>query len=60
MDFGYALGVLHHVPNTQEGLNSCIKLLKPGAPFLVYLYYSFDNRPNWYRNLGVLPSWADI
>ena len=51
MDFGYALGVLHHVPNTQEGLNSCIKLLKPGAPFLVYLYYSFDNRPNWYRNL---------
>ena len=51
MDFGYALGVLHHVPNTQEGLNSCIKLLKQGAPFLVYLYYSFDNRPNWYRNL---------
>ena len=23
--------------------------LKPGAPFLVYLYYAFDNRPVWYR-----------
>jgi hypothetical protein len=23
--------------------------LKPGAPFLLYLYYRFDNRPIWYR-----------
>lgn len=49
MDFGYSLGVLHHVPDTQAGLDACARLLKPGAPFLVYLYYAFDNRPWWFR-----------
>lgn len=48
-DFGYALGVLHHIPKTQEGLDRCVAKLKPGAPFLVYLYYAFDNRPLWFR-----------
>lgn len=51
MDFGYSLGVLHHVPDTASGLANCVKKLKPGAPFLVYLYYSFDNRPLWFRLL---------
>ena len=50
-DFGYCLGVLHHVPNTSECIRTCVDLLKPGAPFLLYLYYSFDNRPLWYRYL---------
>ena len=49
MDFGYALGVLHHVPDTAEGIRQCVKKLKPGAPFLLYLYYAFDNRPAWFR-----------
>ena len=48
-DFGYSLGVLHHVPDTQEGINACVQKLKSGAPFLVYLYYAFDNRPAWFR-----------
>jgi hypothetical protein len=26
-----------------------VRKLKTGAPFLVYLYYAFDNRPPWYR-----------
>jgi 2-polyprenyl-3-methyl-5-hydroxy-6-metoxy-1,4-benzoquinol methylase len=43
-DFGYSLGVLHHVPDTEGAIRACVALLKPGAPFLVYLYYSFDNR----------------
>ena len=47
-DFGYSLGVLHHVPDPQSAMDSCVKLLKPGAPFLVYLYYNFDNRPAWF------------
>lgn len=47
-DFGYSLGVLHHVPNTAAALSDCVRMLKPGAPFLVYLYYRFDNRPFWY------------
>jgi len=49
MDFGYSLGVLHHIPDTQDGINRCVKKLKPGAPFLIYLYYAFDNRPLWFK-----------
>lgn len=49
MDFGYSLGVLHHVPDTFAGIESCVRKLKPGAPLLLYLYYAFDNRPLWYR-----------
>ena len=51
MDYGYSLGVLHHVPDTQAGIEACVKKLKPGAPFLVYLYYAFDNRPLWFRTI---------
>ena len=49
MDFGYSLGVLHHIPDTAQGIRSCVRKIKPGAPFLVYLYYAFDNRPAWFR-----------
>jgi SAM-dependent methyltransferase len=49
MDFGYSLGVLHHVPDTEAGVRACVAKLKPGAPFLLYLYYAFDNRPAWFR-----------
>jgi len=67
-DFGYSLGVLHHVPNTAAAIRSCVELLKSGAPLLLYLYYAFDNRPGWFRALwrvsdGVrrlicrMPSW---
>jgi SAM-dependent methyltransferase len=48
-DFGYSLGVLHHIPDTEAGLKACVTKLKPGAPFLLYLYYRFDNRPWWFR-----------
>jgi|TARA_B110000438_G_scaffold281775_1_gene308235 ubiquinone/menaquinone biosynthesis C-methylase UbiE len=50
-DFGYSLGVLHHVPNTALAIQSCVNLLKDNAPLLLYLYYSFDNRPLWFRCL---------
>ena len=49
MDFGYSLGVLHHVPDTAAGIKACAAKLKPGAPLLLYLYYAFDNRPAWFR-----------
>jgi ubiquinone/menaquinone biosynthesis C-methylase UbiE len=49
LDFAYALGVLHHVPDTAQAIQSVAKLLKPGAPFLIYLYYKFDQRPLWFR-----------
>ena len=51
LDFGYSLGVLHHVPNTAAALRACVATLKPGSPFLLYLYYRFDNRPAWFRAL---------
>jgi len=51
LDFAYSLGVLHHVPDTAAAIHSVARKLKPGAPFLVYLYYAFDNRPGWYRAL---------
>jgi ubiquinone/menaquinone biosynthesis C-methylase UbiE len=54
MDFGYSLGVLHHVPDTLSGIRSCVQKLKPGAPFLIYLYYRFDNRPFWFKAIWKL------
>lgn len=51
MDFGYALGVLHHLPDTAAGIAACTRKLKLGAPFLVYIYYAFDSRPAWFRAL---------
>ena len=54
MDFGYSLGVLHHTPEPEDGLRSCVAALKPGAPFLLYLYYRFDNRPLWFRLVWTL------
>ena len=49
MDFGYSLGVLHHVPDTAAAIRSCVAKLKPGAPLLLYLYYAFDHRSWWFR-----------
>lgn len=51
MDFGYSLGVLHHVPDTALGIKMCVNKLKSGAPFLLYLYYALDNKPLWFRSI---------
>lgn len=51
LDFVYSLGVLHHVPDTQSAIDNCVRLLRPGGVLLVYLYYSMENRPAWYRAL---------
>jgi ubiquinone/menaquinone biosynthesis C-methylase UbiE len=51
LDFAYSLGVLHHVPDTAAAFTAIARKLKKGAPFLVYLYYVFENRPAWYRLL---------
>jgi len=50
-DFIYSLGVLHHVPDTAAAVRALATKLKPGAPLLLYLYYSFENRPAWFRAL---------
>jgi len=43
-DFGYCLGVLHHIPDTEHALATCVAKLKPGAPFLAYLYYDLEGQ----------------
>lgn len=53
-DFAYSLGVLHHVPDMGAAMKSCVDKLKPGAPFLVYCYYRFDNKPFWFRAIWEL------
>jgi ubiquinone/menaquinone biosynthesis C-methylase UbiE len=60
LDFAYSLGVLHHVPDTQSAIEAIAEILKPGAPFLVYLYYALDNRPIWYRALWRVSNLARI
>lgn len=43
-DFGFSLGVLHHIPDTARAMEACVRKIRPGGYFLVYLYYRFDNR----------------
>jgi SAM-dependent methyltransferase len=54
MDFGYSLGVLHHVPDTAAAIRACVRKLKRGSPLLLYLYYAFDNRPAWFRTVWTI------
>ncbi len=50
-DLVYSLGVLHHVPDTAAAVRDCARLLRPGGVLYVYLYYSMENQPAWYRGL---------
>ena len=50
-DFVFSLGVLHHIPNTQQAMQSCVEKLKSGGYFLVYLYYRFDNKSDLFKLL---------
>ncbi len=48
-DFIICLGVLHHIPDTQQALIDLCKKLKPNGHILLYLYYSLDNRGAFYN-----------
>lgn len=50
-DFGMSVGVLHHIPNTQQALDECVKKIKKGGHFYVYLYYKLDNRGFLFKSL---------
>ena len=52
MDFGYCLGLLHHLPDTLSALAHCVSKLKKDSPMLIYMYYRFDNKPNWFKLFG--------
>lgn len=50
-DFVMSIGVLHHIPNTKQALIDCVKKVKPGGYFFVYLYYNLDRRGPFYKAL---------
>ncbi len=50
-DFVMSIGVLHHIPNTRQALIDCVKKVKKGGYFFVYLYYNLDRRGPLYKAL---------
>jgi len=50
-DLIISLGVLHHLPNTQEALIDCFRKVKPGGYLLCYLYYNLENKSAIYRTV---------
>lgn len=48
-DFVMSLGVLHHIPDTQQALITAMRKLKPKGYALIYLYYALDNRGPLFR-----------
>lgn len=51
LDLSVSLGVLHHIPDTLEGIKAIYEKTKPGGYFLCYLYYAMENKPKVYRML---------
>jgi SAM-dependent methyltransferase len=43
-DFAMSIGVLHHIPDTQQAMIDCVKKVKKGGYFYCYLYYNMENR----------------
>jgi ubiquinone/menaquinone biosynthesis C-methylase UbiE len=37
-DLVYSFGVLHHTPNTEQGVQEVLRVLKPGGKFIIMLY----------------------
>ncbi len=50
-DFAMSVGVLHHIPDTQQALRDCVKKVKKGGYFYVYLYYNLDKRGFLFKSL---------
>jgi SAM-dependent methyltransferase len=50
-DFVMSIGVLHHIPDTRKALNDCVRKVKKGGYFYVYLYYNLDRRGVVYKTI---------
>ena len=50
-DFAMSIGVLHHIPDTQQAMADCVKKVKRGGYFYCYLYYNFDNKGFAFKTL---------
>lgn len=42
-DFAMSIGVLHHIPDTEKAMRSCVEKIKIGGFFYTYIYYDLDN-----------------
>lgn len=49
LDLAISLGVLHHLPETLEGVKNVASKVKPDGWFLGYLYYALENKPPLYK-----------
>ena len=54
MDYIYSSGVLHHTPNTEQGLKEVYRVLKPGGTAMIGLYATYSIMFLWYRLHAVL------
>lgn len=50
-DFVMSIGVLHHIPDTNQAMADCVKKVKDGGYFYTYLYYALDNRGFLFRSV---------
>lgn len=50
-DFIYSYGVLHHLPNPDQGFRELVRVLKPGGWLAIYVYEDFSTRSRVERAL---------
>ena len=50
-DFVMSVGVLHHIPNTQQAMRDCVKKVKKGGYFYCYLYHNLEKMNPFFRFL---------
>lgn len=43
-DFAMSVGVLHHIPDTQQAMQDCVKKVKKGGYFYTYLYHDISHK----------------
>ena len=43
-DFAMSVGVLHHIPDTQQAMKDCVRKVKKGGYFYCYLYHNLETR----------------
>ncbi len=48
-DFAMSIGVLHHIPDTQKAMIDCVKKVKKGGYFYVYLYHNLESRGSLFK-----------
>lgn len=56
-DFVYSYGVLHHLPNPEQGFRELVRVLKPGGGLAIYVYEDFSTHARVER---ALLSWVGL